>query len=215
MRRQTQPGAAADTLHTAARVLGSPEPRRAADSYDRAARAPYGQIPQATLEGKQLRAAARLLAMAGPFTADTTLTAVALLANLAALAAAVAELRQAHQHAAQAAAAHDAATHLHRELQLRLRSLRTGDSQQWTPFREMLLAEALAVIGGEATRALESRCASSVSWRAGSGVTKPLSARGARSTGTSASELAVTYIRSPIPARCEVDLRSSRQAASR
>ena len=52
-----------------------------------------------------MRAAARLIAMTGQVTGDTTLIAVALAANLAALAAAVAELRQAQQHAAQAAAA--------------------------------------------------------------------------------------------------------------
>lgn len=37
--------AAADTLYVAARALGNPALRRAADSYDRAARARYGQIP--------------------------------------------------------------------------------------------------------------------------------------------------------------------------
>lgn len=51
--------AAADALHVAARVLGNPELRRAADSYDRAARAQFGRIPQATREGDQLRVAAR------------------------------------------------------------------------------------------------------------------------------------------------------------
>ena len=38
--------AAADALHVAARVLNNPELRRAADSYDRAARAQFGRIPQ-------------------------------------------------------------------------------------------------------------------------------------------------------------------------
>ena len=37
--------AAADTLHVAARALRSPVLRRAADSYDRAARARHGRIP--------------------------------------------------------------------------------------------------------------------------------------------------------------------------
>ena len=65
------------------------------------------------LDGDWLRATARLLAMTGGLTGDTTLLAVALVANLAALAAAVAELRQAQQRAAQATAARSAAQHLH------------------------------------------------------------------------------------------------------
>jgi hypothetical protein len=105
--------AAADTLHVAARALRSPALRRAADSYDRAARARYGRIPRATGEGDQLRAAARLVALAGRVTGDASLATVALIANLAALAVAVAELRQAQQYAAQAAAARAAASHLH------------------------------------------------------------------------------------------------------
>jgi len=105
--------AAADTLHVAARALRSPALRRAADSYDRAARARHGRLPPATRDGDRLRAAARLMARAGQITGDASLVTVALIANLAALAAAVAELRQAQQHAAQAAAARAAASHLH------------------------------------------------------------------------------------------------------
>ena len=105
--------AAADVLHVAAKALRSPDLRRAADSYDRAARAGYGRIPHATSSGRQLRAAARLIAMTGQLTGDTTLIATALATNLAALAVAVAELRQAQQHAAQAAAARAAATRLY------------------------------------------------------------------------------------------------------
>ena len=104
--------AAADALNVAARVLGNPELRRAADSYGRAARAQFGRIPYATREGNQIRAAARLMAMAGRARADATLTAATLIANLAALALAVAELRQAQRHAAQAAAARATASHL-------------------------------------------------------------------------------------------------------
>jgi hypothetical protein len=104
--------AAAGALHVAAWVLGSPELRRAADSYDRAARAPFGRIPHVTREGNQLRAAARLMAMAGRATGDATLATAALIANLAALALAVTELRHAQQHAAQAAAARTAASDL-------------------------------------------------------------------------------------------------------
>jgi hypothetical protein len=105
--------AAADTLHVAARALRNPHLRRAADSYDRAARAPYGRLPRRSRDGDQLRRTARLIALAGNLTGDTTLTAIALMAQLVALAAAVAELRQAQQHAAQAAAARAAAAHLH------------------------------------------------------------------------------------------------------
>jgi hypothetical protein len=105
--------AAADTLHVAARALRSPVLRCATDTYDRAARAGHGRIPHRSHDGDRLRATARLLAMAGDVTDDTTLLAAALIANLAALAAAVAELRQAQQHAAQAAAAHSAAEHMH------------------------------------------------------------------------------------------------------
>ena len=105
--------AAADTLHVAARALRSRELRCAADAYDRAARAPHGRLPRRSRDGDQLRRTARLIALAGQVTGDGTLTAIALVANLVALAAAVAELRQAQQHAAQSAAAHAAARHLH------------------------------------------------------------------------------------------------------
>ena len=105
--------AAADTLHVAARALGNPELRRAAASYDRAARARYGQIPRPSREGNQLRAAARLMAMTGTIAGDTTLVTIALAANLVALAVAVAELREAQHLAAQAAAARAAAAQLH------------------------------------------------------------------------------------------------------
>ena len=104
--------AAADTLHVAARATGSRVLRRAADAYDRAARAPHGRVPGRTRDGDGLRTAARVMALTGKITGDTTLVTVALIASLVALAAAVAELRQAQQHAAQAAAARVAAEHL-------------------------------------------------------------------------------------------------------
>jgi hypothetical protein len=105
--------AAADVLHVAARVLRSPALRRAADSYDRAARQRYGRIPDATRHGNQLRTAARLIAMTGQATGQTTLIAVALAANLMALAVAVAECHETQHHAAQAAAARAAAQRLY------------------------------------------------------------------------------------------------------
>ena len=108
--------AAADTLHVAARALRSRELRCAADAYDRAARAPHGRLPRRSRDGDQLRRTARLIALAGHATGDSTLTAIALVANLVALAAAVAELRQAQQHAAQAAAARNAAERMREAL---------------------------------------------------------------------------------------------------
>jgi hypothetical protein len=53
--------AAADAMHAAAAALGSRILRQAADSYDRAARAPYGRIPAPTPAGNRLRRGARLL----------------------------------------------------------------------------------------------------------------------------------------------------------
>ena len=104
--------AAADTLHAAAQATGSRVLRRAAGSYDRAARAPYGRIPGGTPAGDGLRTAARVLALTGTMTGDMPLAAVTLIVNLVALAVAVAELRRAQQHAAQAAAARATAEHL-------------------------------------------------------------------------------------------------------
>jgi hypothetical protein len=105
--------AAGDALHVAARALRSPELRRAADAYDRAARAGYGRIPAPTPEGRRLRAAARLLALQGAAAGSTGLVPAALMASLAGLVVAVAELREVQQHAAQAAAARQAAERLY------------------------------------------------------------------------------------------------------
>jgi hypothetical protein len=105
--------AAADTLHTAAAALGSRVLRQAADSYDRAARAPYGRLPRPTPAGNSLRQTARLLAAVAAVSGDQTLAQVTLITRLAALAEAVIELRHAQRHAAQAAAARKAAEQLH------------------------------------------------------------------------------------------------------
>jgi hypothetical protein len=105
--------AAADTLHSAARAMGSPVLRCAADGYDRAARAAYGRIPDRTDCGDRLRAAARMLAMTDGTAGDGTAQARGLVTNLVALVDAVAGLREAQAHAAQAAAAREAAEHLH------------------------------------------------------------------------------------------------------
>jgi hypothetical protein len=121
--------AAADTLHVAARALGNPALRRAADSYDRAARARFGRVAAASREGDGLRAAARLMALAGAGPGEGTLAAV-LITGLLRLAAEVAELRAAQRHAAQAAAARAAAEHLHAaSAQARVPAARPGQAR--------------------------------------------------------------------------------------
>jgi hypothetical protein len=105
--------AASDTLHVAAAALGSPALRQAADTYDRAARAPYGRIPAPSPAGNQLRQAARLIGTLAYLTRDPALMPLVLITRLAALVEAVAELRRVQQHAAQAAAARTAAQQLH------------------------------------------------------------------------------------------------------
>jgi hypothetical protein len=104
--------AAADTMHAAAAALGSRTLRQAADSYDRAARAPYGRIPGPTPAGNRLRRAARLLTASEAVSGDNTLAIVTLVSRLAALAEAVADLRDVQQRAAQAASARHAAERL-------------------------------------------------------------------------------------------------------
>ena len=100
-------------MHVAAAALDSPALRRAADAYDRAARAPYGRIPPSSPAGNQLRQAARLIGAVAYLARDPALMPLVLITRLAALAEAVAELRHAQQHATQAAAARTAAQRLH------------------------------------------------------------------------------------------------------
>ena len=116
----TDPAAAADaawatsdTLHAAAAMLGSRILRQAADAYDRAARSPYGRIPQPTPTGNRLRQAARIMSAFAYLTGDRSMTPVVLITKLAALAEAVAELRESQRYAAQAAAALRAAERLY------------------------------------------------------------------------------------------------------
>ena len=116
--------AAADTMHAVAAALGSRILRQAADSYDRAARAPWGRIPGPTPAGNRLRRAARLLAASTAFSSDSTLALVALVTRLAALAEAVAQLRYVQQRSVQAASARRAAE--------RLRAARATYAA-WTP----------------------------------------------------------------------------------
>ncbi len=105
--------AAADTLHVAASALGSGELRAAAESFDRAARAPHRRLPRPTPAGSNLRRAARLLAAAGLSSSDPAVAYLRLVSQLVALAKAVGEMRMAQHHAAQAGAARQAAEHLH------------------------------------------------------------------------------------------------------
>lgn len=126
------PNAAADAAWAAAAAfdvtvdaLHDPALRDAADDYGRAARPAYGQVPRRTADGDRLRAIARLLALAGDLSGDSTVLAGALMASLVGLAVAVAELRQAQQHAAQAAAARKAAEHMHAAM------TRTRSSVPW------------------------------------------------------------------------------------
>ncbi|HXL88593.1 MAG TPA: hypothetical protein VN969_06335 [Streptosporangiaceae bacterium] len=104
--------AASDVLHAAAAALGSPELRKAADGFARAARQPHGRIPAPTPAGNQLRHAARLISAWAWLTKDRALAPLLLIIRLAALAEAVAMLRDTQQHAAQAAAARTAARHI-------------------------------------------------------------------------------------------------------
>ena len=104
--------AAADTLHAAAAALGSRILRQAADSYDRAARAPYGRIPAPGQPGNNLRHTARFLSTYTSVVLDAPLAEMTLLMRFARLAEAIAELREAQRLAAQAAAARRAAEHL-------------------------------------------------------------------------------------------------------
>ena len=104
--------AAAGALHIAAALTRSMALRGAADCYDRASRVPFGRVPGQTSEGRQLRAATRLLALTGSGSQDGVQQLAGLVAKLTALALAVAELRRAQRHAAQAAAAQAAAMRL-------------------------------------------------------------------------------------------------------
>ena len=123
--------AAAATFHATARAIRDPALRNAAATYDRAARMAYGKIPRRTHDGDRLRAAARLLAMAGGDTDGAMHAAVSLAASLVSLATAVGELRQAQQHAAQAAAARQAADRLY----ARLSQTRAGAAALGIPVR--------------------------------------------------------------------------------
>jgi hypothetical protein len=120
----TDPDAASDIAHATGRLLSATarlvEGRHggpltdAADAFDRASRQLHGRIPPRTGTGGSMRAAARLLTLAGRASRDETTQVMALVAALTALSDAVAVLRDAQQRAAQAAAARDVVRHLQR-----------------------------------------------------------------------------------------------------
>jgi hypothetical protein len=101
--------AASDALHVAAQATGNRHLRRAADAYDRAARAPYGRIPRPTPAGNALRTTARLLALTGSIRDRTTVSTMLLVANFITLLDTIAELRRLQHRHAQADAARKAA----------------------------------------------------------------------------------------------------------
>ncbi|MDL4816928.1 relaxase/mobilization nuclease domain-containing protein [Actinomadura opuntiae] len=104
--------AASDALRTAAQATGNHHLRRAADTYDRAARAPYGHIPRPSPAGNALRTAARLLALTGSTMNRAAVSAMMLVANLISLLDTIAELRRLQHRQAQADAARKAAAHV-------------------------------------------------------------------------------------------------------
>ncbi|SNS66005.1 hypothetical protein [Actinomadura mexicana] len=99
--------AASDALHAAAQSTGNHHLRRAADTYDRAARAPYGRLPRPTPAGNALRSTARLLALTGAMD-RTAVSAMLLISNLINLLDTIAELRRLQHRQAQADAARKA-----------------------------------------------------------------------------------------------------------
>ncbi|MEU5994222.1 hypothetical protein ABZ806_35070 [Spirillospora sp. NPDC047418] len=103
--------AASDALHSAAKATGNRHLRRAADVYDRAARAPYGRIPRSTSAGNALRTTARLLTLAG-VQDRTTVSVLLLVSRLLTLLETIAQIRLLQQRQAQADAARRARHHL-------------------------------------------------------------------------------------------------------
>ncbi|MEU9867864.1 hypothetical protein AB0C87_08450 [Actinomadura sp. NPDC048021] len=105
--------AASDVLHVAARATGNRHLGYAADSYERAARSPYGRISHPTSAGNALRSAARLLALTGNQN-HTTVSILVLASRLIALLETITQIRFLQQRQAQADAARRARQHLGR-----------------------------------------------------------------------------------------------------
>ena len=125
--------AAADTLHAAASALGSRVLRQAADSFDRAARAPFGRIPVPAQPGNNLRRAARLLSQVPVTGSAASADLTTLLVRFGRLIEAIAELRETQRQAAQAAAARRAAEHLYAALPADIRPTMRGHARARTP----------------------------------------------------------------------------------
>jgi hypothetical protein len=104
--------AAADLLHAAAEATGNPELRKAAESFGRAARVPWGRVPAPSAGGAILRTAAYLLAACRPGARQHGPSRQALVYALIDLTRVVAQLRRLGQRQLQAAAAVQAAAHL-------------------------------------------------------------------------------------------------------
>jgi len=133
--------ATADVLRVAASTLHSKALRQAAESFDRAARAPFARIPRSTRTGSSLRHAARQLSTLAAVTGDPTLAQIALIVRLTVLVETIASLHESQRHAAQAAAAHRAAQHLNA-----MRAAHTAHSpQQRTQARKPATLAALDV----------------------------------------------------------------------
>jgi hypothetical protein len=103
--------AASDALHVAARATGNRHLHRAADAYDRAARAPHGRVPAPTPAGNALRTTARLLVISGTAKDRTVVSMMLLIANFITLLDTIAQLRHFQGCHAQADAARRAAAH--------------------------------------------------------------------------------------------------------
>src|SRR5262249_54922965 len=128
--------AAADALHIAAALTRSKALRGAAYCYDRASRMPFGRVPGQTSEGRQLRAATRLLALTGSGSRDGGQNLADLVATLTALALAVAGGGRGRRHTPRAAAAQAGA--------MRLRALpaQAGPAAPWYARSHALLTTA-------------------------------------------------------------------------
>ncbi|MFA1551789.1 relaxase/mobilization nuclease domain-containing protein [Actinomadura chokoriensis] len=103
--------AASDALHAAGKATGNHHLRRAADAYERAARAPYGRIPRPTSAGNALRTAAWLLSQAGGQD-RTTVSVLLLVSRLLTLLETIEQIRLLQQRQEQADAARRAHRHL-------------------------------------------------------------------------------------------------------
>ncbi|MFG2006837.1 relaxase/mobilization nuclease domain-containing protein [Spirillospora sp. NPDC048911] len=106
--------AAADVLHAAAHATGNPHLRRAADSYDRAARTPFGHIPKPTPSGSGLRTAARLLSLVSRAGTGAASGINSLVNALVTLVETFGQLHTGQRRDAQASACSTASQHLRR-----------------------------------------------------------------------------------------------------